>query len=73
MCDLWLDYCYYFFAFIKVEDFTLNRDKTRLAKEIYAFNFKYLLEKNKDLIDEFYSVDDTNVDNFLNKINKEKI
>jgi hypothetical protein len=71
ICDIWLDYCYYFFTFINFEDFILNKERDILMKEIFNSNFKYVLEKNKDTISKYYSIENENVDLFLKKLQKD--
>jgi len=71
LCDIWLDYCYYFFTFINVEDFVLDKDTDRLGKEIYSLNFKHVLERNIDTIGKYYSIANENVDLFLQRLKKD--
>lgn len=67
VCDIWLDYCFYFYTYINVDDFILNKENDKLNKEIYSLNFKYILEKNRENINKFYSSDNENIDSFLKK------
>lgn len=71
LCDIWLDYCYYFFTFVNLDDFVINKERDRLAREIYSLNFNYILEKNKETISKHYSLENDNVDLFLQRMKKD--
>lgn len=48
-------------------DFVLTKDKKYLIKEIYDYEMNFILEKNKEGINNFFSVDLIEIDKFLNK------
>ncbi len=49
-----------------ITDFILTKDNKYLAKEIYEYDTNFILEKNKEEINNFFSVDLNEIDKFLN-------
>lgn len=70
LCEIWIDYCFYFFLYVDPKDFTLSRDLKELSQEVYTYNFPCILEKNKENISKFYSLDEENLDSFISSIEK---
>jgi hypothetical protein len=52
---------------LNVIDFILTKDKKILAKEIYECDTNFILERNKEGIYSFFSIDLNEIDKFLNK------
>ena len=57
---LWIHYCYIFFCLLREEDFL-----TENFKQNVYYAQSYILEKNKDNIEQFYSLDDSKILKFV--------
>ena len=68
MCDIWIDYCLYFFTYVDEEDFILSNENKELSKEVYKYNFRYIFEKNKLNINKFFSVEKEDLEGFIERI-----
>ena len=68
MCDIWIDYCLYFFTYVDEEDFILSNENKELSKEVYKYNFRYIFEKNKVNINKFFSVEKEDLEGFIERI-----